>query len=135
MNRSTLTETITDHIPSRAAAASTISSTFDDVAGHLPDLHLPDLHLPELPDLSKTVRRTQRAAARAVPWMSTRRSHKRRWLMIGAAVVVVVAVIAVVRRRSTPEPEATRDDWTIPPTDGSRPASDANEREPATSRT
>lgn len=111
MNTSTLTDSITDRVPSRASAASTLSSALGDVSEHLPDL----------PDLSRTRRRTRRTVAKYVPGMSRSRMDSvrdrasGRWLLIAAVVITLLAVVVVLRRRGDDAAEHRRDDWEIRP--------------------
>lgn len=128
MNTSTITDAFSDRLPSPSAAASSISSTFDDVAHRLTDI--------DVPDLSRTARRSRRAVARVVPGMSTSRldavrsqATKRRLLVV-AAVVAVIAVLAVRRRRASSPSEQRRDDWMTTPGGDSQHAD--QRREPAT---
>ena len=132
MNTSTITDAFSDRLPSPSAAASSISSTFDDVAHRIPDI-IPDI---DVPDLSRTARRSRRAVARVVPGMSTSRldvvrsqATKRRLLVV-VAVVAVIAVLAVRRRSAASPSEQRRDDWMTTPGGDSQHAD--HRREPAT---
>ena len=105
-----------------ASVTSTVGNVGSEIAQQVADLDLPGT-------VADTARRSRRAVARVVPWVSappSRRFTTRRLLLVVLLAGTVVGVAVLMSRRSSaPSDVPARDDWSTGSSNGASPAKTA----------
>jgi hypothetical protein len=109
-----------------ASVTSTVGNVGSEIAHQVADLDLPAT-------VADTARRSRRAVARVVPWISppARRFPTRRLLLVVLLAGTVVGVAVLMSRRSSaPSEVPARDDWSTGSSNGTTPATTADTLRP-----
>lgn len=110
-----------ERLPAADELVSSVSSTISNVGSELAH-QVADLDLPGT--VADGARRSRRAVASVVPWMSappSRRFATRKWLVISLLAAVAIGVAVAMRRRSDPTEPPARDDWSTGSSNGTTP--------------